>query len=238
VDHVQHGGFYLQARTNPQERLELREGSRFLGWREVPSPHLERIRGTHMGGTDIVVVEGLNPPDPFVIRFASTPLANQAYESNQQLEHFARAAGELPLTLRRFPRAGASRPAALRALPPARGASAVEAMRSGRLVLVAYPDTPFFEAMVLGVPTIGLWNPAHWEPRPDAAPALRALTDAGIVFDSPEQAAARVREVHPRADDWWASDEVADARGLFIARFAPPGDWLAVWSAYLRAMSA
>jgi hypothetical protein len=237
VDHAQHGGFYLQAEVNAQERLELREGSSFLAWRDTPSPHLERLRGTHQGGDRVVIVEGLNPPDPFVIRFASTPLGDQGFESTELLGRFAAAVDPaVPLGLRRFPRAGAVRPPALEDVPQAPGAGATDALRTARLAVLAYPDTPFIEAMVLGVPAIGLWNPAHWRLREDARPAFAALEEAGVLFASPEAAAAQVSEVYAGASEWWSSGDVAAAREEFLTRFAPPGDWLAAWSTHLRPM--
>ncbi len=239
VDHAQHGGFYLQAQVNAQERLELREGSTFLAWRDTPSPHLERIRDTHQGGDDVVLVEGLNPPDPFVVRFASTPLANQGYESAEMLGRLAEAVdGAVPLALSRFPRSGARRPPALERLAPSQGAGAIGAMRAARIAVVAYPDTPLIEAMVMGVPTIGLWNPRHWQLRESVRPLFERLRGAGLIADTPEEAAARVVDVYRDAPAWWASSDVAAARRNFVDALAPAGDWLEAWSRHLRSMAS
>jgi putative transferase (TIGR04331 family) len=92
--------------------------------------------------------------------------------------------------------------------------------------------------MVMGVPVLGLWNPAHWELRDDARAPFDALADSGVLFSDPAEAAARLEEVYDHADDWWVSSEVAAAREAFIARFAPAGDWLDAWSAHLKGMGA
>ena len=57
-----------------------------------------------------------------------------------------------------------------------------------------------------------------------------------MIFDSPEDAAARVQEVHGHASSWWGEGEVARARAEFVDTFAPAGDWLAAWSRHLLAM--
>jgi putative transferase (TIGR04331 family) len=245
VDHAQHGGFYLQARVNAQERLEIRDDSTFLAWRSTPNPHLERLRDTHRGGTDVVIVEGLNPPDPYVLRFASTPLGDQGWQSSELLEALVARTGlaRSHLRLKRFPPVipGVRYPPLLAGLPhqmPLGVHSATDWMARARVAVIAYPDTPLVQAIVLGVPVLGLWNPAFWELREDARRPFEELAAAGVLFSDPADAAARLDEVYDHADEWWASSEVAAAREAFIARFAPPGDWLGAWSAHLKGMGA
>ena len=50
---------------------------------------------------------------------------------------------------------------------------------------MTYPDTPFIEAMAIGVPTIGLWDPGLWEMRADAAPHFDRLERLGVVHSDP-----------------------------------------------------
>ena len=64
---------------------------------------------------------------------------------------------------------------ALRAPAAARRDLATDWMAKARLVVVPYADTPFIESMVMGAPTVGLWDPELWELRDDARPAFDAL---------------------------------------------------------------
>jgi putative transferase (TIGR04331 family) len=248
---VQHGGFYGQAKVNAQERLEVAPRAPFWSWGTegtgvfaVASPRLESLRSTHRGGEQIVLVEGVHPPDRYLLRFASTPLGNQGLIESTRLAKFVDASERMRgrMALRRFPPVvGAGpRPEALEGMPNARvgwNGSAVEAMQRARLVVVPYPDTPFIEAMVIGVPTIGLWSASLWEWRDDAEEILEMLRNANIVFDDPAAAAAHVDDVVDRAEGWWASPEVVDARAGFIRRFAREGSWLDEWELALSDLS-
>ena len=248
---TQHGGTYLQARVNTQERLECRPGSTFVSWGAdgegilpLASPRLERLRDSHRGGTRVLVLEWMLPPEPFVLRFASTPLGNQGYRQNEALAEFVRSVGRTRehLFLKRFPAflEGAFRDPLLASLPfrpPATQRTAVKLMARSRLAVIPYPDTGLIEAMVIGVPTVMFWDPEMWEMRADAQAPFDALREAGVLFEDPHAAAAQVDSVYERAGEWWATAEVRAARSAFLDRFARPGDWLADWSRLLRELS-
>jgi putative transferase (TIGR04331 family) len=244
---VQHGGTYMQARVNGQERLERRRGSTFVSWgargdgvQPLPSPYLARLRDTHRGGSRVVIVEWIEPPDAYVLRFASTPLGNQSYRQSAVIPEFVRALRSVRqhLFLKRFPVpfAGVERAAEAEQLPhqpPALRRTAVRLMAASRMAVLPYPDTAFVEAMVLGVPLVGVWDPQLWEVRDDAQPVFDGLREAGVIFSEPSAAAAQVDDVYERADDWWASAEVRSARAAFLDHFAMAGDWLAGWAGFL-----
>ena len=245
---AQHGGFYLQALVNGQERLECRAGSVFVSWgargegvRPLPSPYIERLRDRHRGGDRVVLIEWIVPPDPYLIRFASTPLGNQGFRQASMLPEFVGAIDRLRdrLFLKRFPSfvAGGERDPAVAALPhepPLMPRTAPALMSAARLVVVTYPDTPFVEAMALGAPTIGLWDPDLWELREEARAPYAALREAGVVFSDPRAAAAQAELVYQRASDWWASAGVQAARRAFLDHFVISGEWLSEWSSFLR----
>ena len=224
---AQHGGGYRQFRTNPVERLELRPGTAtFVSWgwrgpgaRPTASPHLSRLRDTHEpGGDRTVLIEVAFYRYPQ--RFASQPLGSQTHQLGQDLLRFVQAVRDEPaarrLVLKRYPPAesiGAIRQPEVAELPhEAFGTTrASEWMRRARTVVVSYPDSTFIEAMVIGVPTIGFWDPEIWQMRDDAAPFFDALAAAGVVCATPEDAAARLEQIE---DDpgWWQAREVQDAR--------------------------
>jgi putative transferase (TIGR04331 family) len=111
-------------------------------------------------------------------------------------------------------------------------------MAHARVAVVTYPDTPFIEAMLLGVPTIGLWPSALWELRDDAREPFDLLKEVGVIFEDPVAAAARldVAAIDPEA--WWGSADVQAARRAFLARFAAVGRRpLEPWVTYLRSLS-
>jgi putative transferase (TIGR04331 family) len=244
---AQHGGMYLQSPVNAQERLEIEPGARFLSWGgagdgivPTPNPYLERLRDSHRGGTRITLVEALEPPDAYVLRFAGHPLGNQGYETAHMLAELVTA---LPaprrahLALKRFPNVlgPPSRPAVLEALPydgPPGGAAA--RMATSRLAVIPYLDTPFVEAMVIGTPTLGLWNPAHWPLRIELEPLFERLARAGIVHADPGSAAAHIDGVYDDVASWWERGDVVEARGAFVERFAVSGDALSAWADRLR----
>jgi putative transferase (TIGR04331 family) len=249
---TQHGGTYLQARVNTQERLECRPGSTFVSWggtgediRALPSPRLERLRDTHRGGERVVILEWIVPPEPYVLRFASTPLGNQGYRQDAALGEFVRSADRTrpQLFLKRFPAflEGASRDPEVAALPhrpPATRRTAVRLMQTARLAVIPYPDTALIEAMVIGVPVVAFWDPGLWEVRDDARAPFDALREAGVLHEDPRVAAAQVDRVYERAGEWWSAADVQAARSAFLQRFAIPGDWLSGWSRFLGELSA
>jgi putative transferase (TIGR04331 family) len=244
---AQHGGMYLQSTVNAQERLELETGTTFLSWGgrgrgavPTPSPYLERLRDSYRGGTRITIVEPLEPPDAYVLRFAGHPQGNQAYEPAAMLAGLVErlpASRRTHLVLKRFPNPTGppNRPPSLEALPfegPRGGAAAW--MASSRLTVIPYLDTPFIEALVIGTPTVGLWNPRRWPLLEEVRPILERLREVGVVHADSASAAVHIDQVYDDVEAWWGQAPVRRARADFIRRFAVPGDWLSSWSERLR----
>ena len=244
---AQHGGMYLQSPVNAQERLEIEAGSLFMSWgasgpavAPTPNPYLERLRDSHRGGTRITIVEALEPPDAYLLRFAGHPLANQGYAAARTLAEMVEllpSERRVHLALRRFPSAigPPSRPKTLEDLPasgPPGGAA--DWMASSRLAVIPYLDTPFIEAMVIGTPTVGLWNPSRWPLLAELEPLFGRLREAGILHAEAASAAAHIDAIYDDAGGWWTTPEVLALRAEFVQRFAVPGDWLGAWSRQLR----
>lgn len=248
----QHGGATFQLAVASTERHMHRDGRRYISWaasvddnvRPAADPYVQTLRDTHRGGSSILLVEWMTPPYSYTYRFTSTPIANQVFTEEMRLVRFVQAAGSerTHFVLKGFPgaAAAAARHPALRSLPLAerwRRRPAPHWMRHARLAVVTYPDTPFIEAMVIGVPTIGLWDPALWEMRDDVAAHFELLEQLGVVHSDPERCSAKVREVYESADAWWSTPEIAAARTAFLHRFAVAGDWRAQWAAALRELA-
>ena len=253
IAEIQHGGASLSLRSHPHSRFVAGPDShfdRFFAWgpaeggETLPHPRVEELRDTHRGGDSVVIVEMLLPPQNQLLRFETMPLANQVYTELDRLATFVEAVGpaRAHLVLKRFPGlvAAAERPDVLAGLPVAesrRRRTAVAWMQASRVAVLAYPDTPFIEAMLIGVPTIGLWGTNLWNWKDDAKGPFEALEAAGVVFSDPHAAAVTLGEVYERAGEWWAQPAIQDARQLFLDRFAAGGDWLPAWTSALRGLT-
>ena len=193
---AQHGGVYMQARVHAQERLELRPDGVYFSWggrdgpaRPTGSPHLERIRDTHVGGEAITVVEGLEPR--IRTSFATGATAREpgiraggAAGRGRRERRTRRARPHGPAALSE-PEARPRRPAALEALSSepklglTQGGDAVEWMQRSRIALIGYLGTPLLEAVTIGVPFVVLWDLDRGRARrwPRGPPRTRAGED-------------------------------------------------------------
>lgn len=248
---AQHGGSYRQSRVDAIERLEVRDGGTFLSWgwegpgaRRAASPKLAQLKDTHRGGDKVLIVEVQLPR--YVLRFNTWPLAEQTERLTLDLGRFVRETsvrGLAPhLLLKpatdndtyghvRSPDVDAV-PQTDRTISP----YATDWMKVARIAVVTYPATSLIEAMVIGVPMIGLWDRARWEERDDASSHFEHLEHLGVLFADPEEAAERLGDVYSRATEWWLSADIQTARRAFLQRFARTESWLADWRAALAAL--
>ena len=97
-----------------------------------------------------------------------------------------------------------------------------------------YLDTPLIESMVIGTPTVGLWNPVRWPLLRELEPLFARLRELGIIHTDPAAAAAHIDAVYDEVALWWDSAELVRARTEFVERLAIPGDWPAAWAWRLR----
>ena len=98
------------------------------------------------------------------------------------------------------------------------------------LVVVDYPSTTCLELFIANVPSVFFWNPKGWPMREEARPYFDKLRGAGILWDSPREAAAKVAEVYEQPLKWWAQPEIQKVRREFADRYAlAECDWKAHW---------
>ena len=248
---AQHGGAIYDMAVAPHEWKEGRLADMQLSWghtqgaeRCAPSPWIARLADSHRGGRQIVIVESLTPPLTWSFRLASTPQADQWFGESDLLVRFAAALGPARdrIVLRRFPNPayeGARHPE-LEALPEAVSLlprTATDWLRRAAVAVVSYPETPFIEAMAIGVPTIGIWNPEHWRMRADAQPLMDKLEQVGVVQRDPVKAAELVERIAADPRRWWREPERQAARAAFLARFAQSSGWLEGWRAALEELA-
>lgn len=74
------------------------------------------------------------------------------------------------------------------------------------------------------------WDPQRWEVRDEAESYFASLRRVGILWDFPEEAAAKVVEVYDEPWVWWDREKVQQVRGGFVDRCAlAREDWVDCW---------
>jgi putative transferase (TIGR04331 family) len=89
-----------------------------------------------------------------------------------------------------------------------------------RLVVFSYDSTGLLETLSLNIPTLCFWQDGLDYLLPSAEPHYKALRSAGIIFNSPQQAAKKAALHWDDIEKWWGSDEVQNARKLFCQHYA------------------
>jgi putative transferase (TIGR04331 family) len=248
---IQHGGYYGYARSTPAEAFERAIGHTFFVWgwadgqpslRNVPHPIVSRYpRRFRTRSTRILFAP--NVAERYLHRLGSTA-AGSMWEPQWQWQD--RFVGALPAPLRRQ--------VTLRPPPYDFGqgvrqrlcdrypeiaidgcARFKQSVARSRLTILERPGTCVLESLAMNGPTVLFWDPTLWDFRNEAAPYLAALRRVGILWDSPELAAAHVAAVYDDPAAWWNSEAVQTARGAFAERFAlARRDWVDCWVRALR----
>jgi putative transferase (TIGR04331 family) len=89
-----------------------------------------------------------------------------------------------------------------------------------RLVVHSYDSTGILEGLALNIPTLCFWNGGLDHVLPSAKPYYELLRAAGILADTPEQAALTVAQYWDNTDKWWKGEQVQKARRLFCEKYA------------------
>jgi putative transferase (TIGR04331 family) len=89
-----------------------------------------------------------------------------------------------------------------------------------RLVVHSYDSTGILEGLASNIPTLCFWSGGLDHLLPSAKPYYELLRGAGILADSPEQAAQLVAQYWDDTDSWWKSEQVQSARGRFCEQYA------------------
>lgn len=89
-----------------------------------------------------------------------------------------------------------------------------------RLVVHSYDSTGILETLALNIPTICFWHGGLNHLLPSAKPYFELLRSAGILADTPEQAAKFITCHWGNIGEWWESSKVQDARETFCNQYA------------------
>ena len=95
----------------------------------------------------------------------------------------------------------------------------VNLLHESRLCIGTGNCTVFHELFLMQVPTMLVWNPAHWEIRESAQYAFDALQDVGIFHTNPESAANHIAAIWQDTDAWWNDNDVQVAVSLFNSNY-------------------
>lgn len=253
---VQHGGGYGTSKVLPQERHELSITDRFLsfGWsdgqrnrivRSVPHPRFLSLAAQdgRYGGTpkNILLITTSHPRYP--LRFESHPVGqfDAVLEWRrrfiQTLLPLHRA--QLLVRLHSQDFGWCQKPRLVEICGSLRFCSThgsiLKLLGEIRLIVIEYYGTTYLEMLAANVPTVLFWDPQHWEVRDEAAPYFEDLRKVGILWDSPEAAAAKVAEIYDDPSAWWQSEAVQEVRQRFVDRYAlAHEDWVDCWVKVLR----
>lgn len=108
-------------------------------------------------------------------------------------------------------------------------------LRNCRLYICDHLSTTFAEALAINKPTILFWNPQANELRPEAQFYYDLLRATGILFDSPEVAAAAVNDVYDDVQAWWNQPDRQTVIQIFCEQFARTSpNAIALWDEELR----
>jgi putative transferase (TIGR04331 family) len=253
----QHGGAYGVYKSAPFELHEFRisDSHAVWGWADpgeqkfmnLPSPklssHYAKWTKRQPRNADGPILFVTAPYRPYLQRFHSAPIGSLWEDYiDYQLRFFAASSEEFRELL------------LIRSRPIIDGWSVRErisdrfpdirwdgqgpfnqSLKRCRLAVVDHPSTTFLESLAANVPTVLFWHPERYEWRSEAAPYFEALKTTGVLYHSPEEAAAKVASISDDPWEWWGREEVQQARRNFADRYAQiHDDWSGQWAAALK----
>ncbi len=111
----------------------------------------------------------------------------------------------------------------------------VDSLRWCRVCVIDHLSTTFAEALAADKPTILFWPREAFPERPEARPLIDGLRRAGILFDSPEEAAEAAGSAYAHVAAWWQLPERRAAVSAFCERLARTSpDALELWACELE----
>ncbi|MFH1724208.1 MAG: LIC12162 family protein [Elusimicrobiota bacterium] len=255
---AQHGGGYGVDLDLPTEWMEKSTCDLYVTWgwtddegsapnRPLPNPRLFRLRGMgrkhdrREGSALLFVTDGF-PLYPF--QFYGFPIGREIERDFEDQFAFIAPLKESvgqDLTVRPYPveRGWRAKDRLLDRFPGLRLDEARRPLHESfprtRLLAFNCLGTAFLEALAYGMPCLVYLAPRFAKVRPQAEADLARLREAGILMDSPVEAARRAAELHRDPFSWWDSAVVRRARELWCERYAGGFQpWLDHWTRLLR----
>jgi putative transferase (TIGR04331 family) len=243
---IQHGSNYGLARSMQVEAFESTIGDAYFVWgwangrpsfRNIPHPIVSQLPGRWPGRRTRILFAP-NFAERYVHRLGATP-GGSLWEPQWQWQ--GRFVGALPARLRRLvtlrpPRVEVGQAVRERLCdryPELTVDACVRfkpSVARSRLTILDRLGTGALESLAMNSPTVLFWDPNLWSFRDEASPFVDALRQVGVLWHSPESAAAHVAAVYDDPDAWWHGESVQKARAAFVERFAMSRpDWMRQW---------
>lgn len=239
---TQHGGNYGSLLYHPYENHELAIVDRYFSWgwrREGVRTKVVPMTSTKLSGRIPMGADGRREGILFIATSSSrylfqlpfTPVAFDDYLSWQ--ERFVRALpGRMSKAMRvRLHREDFGWDMAERwkdmcpsAVIDSWDRTFYDSLVSCRLYVCDHLATTFIEALSANKPTILFWSPDITELRPQAMQFYDMLHVAGILYHSPEEAAAAISDCYDNVEGWWNDPVRQVARSEFCGQFALSSD--------------
>ena len=89
-----------------------------------------------------------------------------------------------------------------------------------RLAVMNTFSTTINYTMAANVPTVVYMPPSIMAPRKEAEPYFEPLRRCGVIHESAEDAAAHINAIWGDVEGWWLSDEVQEARKIWVEQYA------------------
>ena len=94
-----------------------------------------------------------------------------------------------------------------------------QSLNECRLYVSDHLSTTFIESLSADKPTVLFWSPQAELLRSEAIPYCEELKSAGILFDTPEEAAAAVGPIYEDVESWWRNPRRQEIRKKFCSEF-------------------
>ncbi|MBI4936653.1 MAG: hypothetical protein HY846_00260 [Nitrosomonadales bacterium] len=244
----QHGSGYGNYELNTPEQIERHLTDIFItwGWTDkrhcqtlpLPDPKLSGLSDIHAAANDNILFIGSHG-GMYMFRYQSYVIPEFVYDRYAPMQGIFLNALSKAVRSRIVYRpylveyGWGERERLKRFQPGIRFDSAPQAIKSMSrcsLAVIDHPGTSLLEALVMNTPTIAYWEPEQSPMRAEAQPYFELLKGAGILFDSPEEAAKQVNSVAGDPQSWWKNNAVQAARRNFCRRFAwAEPDWKPYW---------
>lgn len=250
---VQHGGGYGQNFSFPTGKIEFETSGNFItwGWKHkhiydaryfpLPSPYLSKLAEHKQQREELILVGNSYPT--YLYRFYTKITPEELLPYLQDKIIFLKALrSDIIQRLNYRPFRfdyGINELAYLDSILSAKqiisNGKLTDILQTCKLVVVDHLETTFHESFAMNVPTIIYWRKKYFPLYDAISVYFDRLRDAGILYDSPEQAAQKVNEIWENPKAWWYKAEVQEAKNRFCRFFAYTSpNWRRDWVKFLK----
>lgn len=89
-----------------------------------------------------------------------------------------------------------------------------------KLLVLDHPGTTLNIALAANIPMIGFWDKKAWSMCRQAVPYFEALENAGVLFQTGQDAAKKVNEIWDDVEGWWNQEQIQKARKDWCYQYA------------------